>query len=185
MKRSSYGDRDYAFGKAMLTLRTASGMTQAGLADRLGVSRQAVVGWEAGSSYPQPHHLKRFIELCLQQGAFPAGHEAEEIRSFWKAAHQKVLLDENWLEAILPKDPLSTEIAAPEPIAITGIKQSAASPASAPPPNGSGRHPHAVHALWTRGRAGHPRPVDPGGTLPGWSACWAWVGLGSPRWPSG
>ena len=121
MKESSYRERDYAFGQAMLTLRSASGVTQAGLADRLGVSRQTVVGWEAGSSYPQSHHLRRFIEFCLQQGAFPAGHEAEEIRAFWKAAHQKVLLDENWLEAILPKDPLSTGIAVPEPIAITGI----------------------------------------------------------------
>jgi WD40 repeat protein/transcriptional regulator with XRE-family HTH domain len=121
MKDFSYRERDYAFGQAMLTLRSASGVTQAGLADRLGISRQTVVGWEAGSSYPQPDHLRRFIEFCLQQGAFPAGHEAEEIHAFWKAAHQKVLLDEKWLEAILPNDPLSTEIAAPEPIAITGI----------------------------------------------------------------
>jgi WD40 repeat protein/transcriptional regulator with XRE-family HTH domain len=120
MKDFSYRERDYAFGQVMLTLRTASGVTQAGLANRLGISRQTVVGWEAGSSYPQSDHLRRFIEFCLQQSALPAGHEAEEIRAFWKAAHQKVLLDEKWLEAILHTNPLSTEIAASEPIAIPG-----------------------------------------------------------------
>jgi len=31
MKRSSYGEHDYAFGQAMLTLRTPIGLTQAGL----------------------------------------------------------------------------------------------------------------------------------------------------------
>ena len=35
MKRFSYGERDYAFGQAMLTLRTAIGLTQADLAERL------------------------------------------------------------------------------------------------------------------------------------------------------
>ena len=38
MKRSSYGEPDYAFGQAMLTLRTAIGLTQVGLAEFLGVS---------------------------------------------------------------------------------------------------------------------------------------------------
>lgn len=46
MKRSSYGERDYAFGQIMLTLRTAIGLTQAGLADHLGVSQRAVGEWE-------------------------------------------------------------------------------------------------------------------------------------------
>ena len=101
MKSASYGERDYAFGQAMLTLRTACGLTQSGLADLLGISRQAVVGWEAGNSYPQIHHLKQFIALCVHQQAFTAGLEAEEIRAFWKAAHQKVLFDENWLAGLL------------------------------------------------------------------------------------
>src|ERR1700730_1828574 len=50
MKRSSYGEQDYAFGQAMLTLRTTIGLTQAGLARHLGVSRRAVGKWEVGSS---------------------------------------------------------------------------------------------------------------------------------------
>ena len=101
MKRSSYGERNYAFGQAMLTLRTSIGLTQAELAEHLGVSRQAVGDWEAGSSYPKADHLKHFTMLCVQQQAFAAGREAEEVRALWKAALQKVRLDEQWLSALL------------------------------------------------------------------------------------
>src|SRR5213082_1894298 len=101
MKRSSYGERDYAFGQAMLSLRTVLGLTQAGLAKHLGVSRRAVGEWEAGSSYPKAQHLKALIALGVKQQAFTAGHEAEEIRVLWKAAGQKVLLDERWLSTLL------------------------------------------------------------------------------------
>ncbi len=59
MKSSPYGERDYAFGQVMLTLRTNIGLTQAGLAERLGVSRRAVAEWEAGSAYPKAQRLKR------------------------------------------------------------------------------------------------------------------------------
>src|SRR5215470_12212752 len=105
MKRSSYGERDYAFGQLMLTLRTTIGLTQAGLADRLGVSRRAVGEWEAGSAYPKADHLKELITLGVEQHAFAAGREEEEIRALWKAAHQKVLLDEAWLAALLARPP--------------------------------------------------------------------------------
>src|SRR5437588_11998112 len=101
MKRSSYGEGDYTFGQAMLTLRTALGLTQEGLAQFLGVSRKAVGGWESGGSYPKAEHLKALLALAVQEGTFPAGREAEEMRPFWKAAHQKVLLDESWLSALL------------------------------------------------------------------------------------
>src|SRR6266576_6976641 len=37
MKQFSYGERDYAFGQAMLTLRATMGLTQRGLADLLGI----------------------------------------------------------------------------------------------------------------------------------------------------
>src|SRR5579864_1224501 len=102
MKGSSYRDRDYAFGQAMQTLRTAIGLTQAGLARHLGVSRKAVGEWEAGLTYPKAEHLKAFIALAVEQQAFPAGLQEEEIRTFWRAAHQRVLLDEAWLVALLP-----------------------------------------------------------------------------------
>ena len=84
MKRFSYRERDYAFGQAMLTLRTNIGLTQAGLADLLGVSRRAAGEWEAGSSYPKAHHLQHVMTLAVQQQAFPPSREAEEIRAYWK-----------------------------------------------------------------------------------------------------
>jgi len=121
MKRFSYHERDYTFGQAMLTLRTSIGLTQAGLADLLAVSRRAVGEWEAGSSYPKAEHLKELITLGVQQQAFPPRREAEEIRTLWHAAHQKLLLDEAWLAALLllPAVPLDVpppgELLAPQP----------------------------------------------------------------------
>ncbi len=102
MKGSSYRDRDYAFGQAMLTLRITIGLTQAGLAKHLDVSRKAVGEWEAGLTYPKAEHLKAFIALAVEQQAFPAGREEAEIRAFWQASRQKVLLDKAWLAALLP-----------------------------------------------------------------------------------
>ena len=99
--KTSYRELDYAYGEAMQKLRNAIGLTQAGLADRLCVSWRTVAGWEAGSSYPRAEHLKELIALAVQQRAFSAGHEAEEIRILWKVAHQKIFLDERWLSALL------------------------------------------------------------------------------------
>ncbi len=116
MKRYSYGERDYAFGQMMLTLRTRIGLTQAGLAELLHVSRRAVAEWEAGSAYPKAEHLKELIALGVRASAFPAGHEAEEIRGFWKAAHQKVLLDETWLAALLDRPRPALTLLPPVPL---------------------------------------------------------------------
>lgn len=102
MKRSSYRDRDYAFGQAVLSLRNAMGLTQAELAEFLGISRYAIGNWESGDKYPKVEHLKQFIALALQYKAFPVGHEAEGIRALWQLAHQKVMLDEHWLASLLP-----------------------------------------------------------------------------------
>src|SRR4051794_19630414 len=101
MKRAQYRDKDYAFGQVMLTLRSSVGLTQMELAELLGVSRYAVHDWESGDKYPKLEHLKHFITLAVQQKAFPAGHEAEEIRALWQLAHQKILLDERWLTTLL------------------------------------------------------------------------------------
>jgi WD40 repeat protein/transcriptional regulator with XRE-family HTH domain len=103
MPRHSYRERDYAFGQAMLTLRSSIGLTQAGLAAMLGVSRRAVAQWEGGGDYPKSEHLQHFIALCVQQHVFPAGREEAEIRALWKTAHQRVLLDERWLAAELTR----------------------------------------------------------------------------------
>ncbi len=107
MRGSVYADRDYVFGQQILVLRTASNLTQSGLAELLGVSRQAVVGWETGSSRPSPHHLKHLVELCLGRHAFHAGQEAEEIRALWENARVRVALDEIWLTRLLQTPPES------------------------------------------------------------------------------
>ena len=97
------------FGRAMLSLRTRLGLTQAGLAERLRISRHAVGEWESGSSYPKAPHLQHVLVLAVQQHVFAPEREEEEIRAFWKVAHQKVLLDETWLHKLLSS-------AHPEPI---------------------------------------------------------------------
>lgn len=102
MKGASYRERDHAFGQIMLTLRISTGLTQAGVATHLGVSRKAVGEWEAGISYPKAEHLKLFIALATGHQAFAAGREEEEIRALWQMAHQKVLFDEAWLSTLLP-----------------------------------------------------------------------------------
>jgi transcriptional regulator with XRE-family HTH domain len=101
VKRYSYRERDYAFGQLMLTLRTRIGLTQASLGDLPGISRRAVAEWEGGLAYPKAERLKQLITLAVGASAFPAGHEEEEIRTLWKAARQKVLLDEAWLQELL------------------------------------------------------------------------------------
>lgn len=101
MPPNAYRDRDYSFGQQILALRTASNLTQTGLAERLGISRQAVVGWESGASYPSPRHLKHLIEIGLQHNAFHSGQEAQEIRALWTSSGVRVPLDETWLARLL------------------------------------------------------------------------------------
>jgi transcriptional regulator with XRE-family HTH domain len=116
MNRSLYGERDYAFGQRILTLRTQIGLTQTGLAKLLHVSRRAVTEWEAGNSYPTAEHLQQLIALGVRASAFPAGREAEEIRALWKAAHQKVLLDEAWLASLLGRTRPALTLLPPVPL---------------------------------------------------------------------
>ena len=76
MKGSSYRERDYAFGRVMLTLRTRLELTQTELADILGVRRRAVIDWEGGLTYPTADYLKRFVTLALEHRGFSTGREA-------------------------------------------------------------------------------------------------------------
>jgi transcriptional regulator with XRE-family HTH domain len=99
--KTSYSERNYEYGTTMMTLRTAIGLTQAELANVLGVSRLTVAKWEAGINYPKTEHLKKLITLGVESQTFPKGSEPAEIRALWKAAHQKAQLDEYWLSALL------------------------------------------------------------------------------------
>jgi len=126
VKRHAYRERDYAFAQLVLTLRTAIGLSQVGLAERLGASRRAVTDWEGGLSYPKAERLKQLIALGMLQHAFAAGREEQEIRALWKAAHQKVLLDEDWLQEVL-RQPSSLTTLAGEPPAARGQDGAASS----------------------------------------------------------
>ncbi len=116
MRHSTYSEHDYGFGSRILALRTESNFTQSGLAEFLGVSRQTIVGWESGTYYPSPQHLRHLIELCLQHHAFHGGQEAEEIRLLWQSSNQRMPLDETWLTHLLehlPDSPTATASQSP------------------------------------------------------------------------
>src|SRR5712691_6837939 len=115
-----YRERDYEFANTLLSLRTTIGLTQASLAALLSVSRRAVENWEQGLTTPKAEHLTAFLELCVRHAAFAAGHEEEQIRAFWKASRQKVLLDEYWLSELLAQS-------APAPSGGAGQDSAAAS----------------------------------------------------------
>jgi WD40 repeat protein/DNA-binding CsgD family transcriptional regulator len=89
--------------------------------------------WEAGLSYPSASHLKHFIELGVQQQVFAAGREAQEIRALWQATHQKVLLDESWLEGLLGTPHPRLALVPPGPVEqISNIEPARAPPAMGP-----------------------------------------------------
>src|SRR5713101_3759447 len=81
--------------------------------------------WEAGSSYPKATHLKALIALAVKEQVFPVGHEVEEIRALWKAAHRKVLLDETWLSVLLSEPPA--------PSAQVAVEQNGGAQVGSPP----------------------------------------------------
>ena len=136
MTRHSYREHDYTFGQTMLKLRTSIGLTQAGLADLLGVSRRAVGEWEGGLNYPKAPHLQHFLALCVQQHVFTPEREAEEIRALWKTAHQRVLLDEAWLSALLTRPS-----APPAPVEEAGAADGVTAPPASPISLAQASHP--------------------------------------------
>ena len=73
MKRYTYGERDYAFGQLVLTLRTTIGLSQAALGELLGVSRRAVAEWEGPQlpkgGTPQTAHYPGHASKPLPPGA--------------------------------------------------------------------------------------------------------------------
>ncbi|TMC85865.1 MAG: hypothetical protein E6J22_19595, partial [Chloroflexi bacterium] len=86
-------------------------------------------------TYPKASHLKTLLAFALGQQAFPAGREEEEIRAFWHAAHQKVLLDEQWLQGLLGAQRPRLALVASGP----GEQTYGAEHVSAPPAGGEPR----------------------------------------------
>src|SRR5205823_13816361 len=138
---------------------------QAGLSDQLGISERAVGEWEAGSSYPKATHLKALTALAVKEQVFPVGHEEEEIRALWKAAHRKVQLDETWLSVLLSEPPApsaqvsveqngGTQVGSPPTASQTSLAL-VSPPGQRPPPAGpvASRAPAASGALLDWGDA--------------------------------
>ena len=92
---TTYRDLSYESGKAIHRLRNRIGLTQAGLAEHLGVSPRTIREWEAGGSYLKTERLKALVVLAIEYRAFPQGSEAAEIRELWKTTRQKRLIDED------------------------------------------------------------------------------------------
>lgn len=57
MTGRSYADRD--IGRRIKAMRKRRGLTQGGLADKLGMSRTTVVQWEHGTTMPAIETLER------------------------------------------------------------------------------------------------------------------------------
>ena len=67
------------FGKNLKDLRLAAGLTQKQVADRLGVSPQAISRWE--NNYTEPN-MAAVAELCLALGCTSddlTGHESDPL----------------------------------------------------------------------------------------------------------
>ena len=109
---------DSPFANQFVTLRTALGLTQSALAEQLGVTDRAIQRWEAGTRSPKADSLKLFLELCIQHHAFPVGHEVEQARILWKAAHLKVLFDEHWVRTLLDRQEPQADVPAERNVAL-------------------------------------------------------------------
>ena len=51
------------FGENLQFLRKRAGMTQEGLAEKMGVSRQSVSKWESNAAYPETDAILRLCDL--------------------------------------------------------------------------------------------------------------------------
>lgn len=77
---------DYEFGILIQALRKKAGLTQTELAKLVGVSKRAVLNWEAGDSYPQTNRVRRLVEIFLDKGCFTSQEEHTEAEFFWGKA---------------------------------------------------------------------------------------------------
>ena len=103
-----YTTKNYTFGLLLLTLREKAGLTQAAVAELLGVSEKAVYNWEAGSDYPTGVNLKKLLEMYLSKNVFTLGNEREEARAIWEqislhAPRRKAIFDDEWFTLLLNK----------------------------------------------------------------------------------
>src|SRR5690242_4708846 len=95
------------FQGLLLRLHGRTGLTQRGLARRMGVHMRSIQAWEAGVSYPGAASFQALIAALLAAGGFTAGHEAAEAAALWQAAldeapRMRTPFDPAWFATLLP-----------------------------------------------------------------------------------
>ena len=103
--KQTYPIRDYAVGQYVLTLRSRAKLTQAALADRIGVHRRSVQKWESGETYPTAENLRTLIAVLLPLGAFTPGQERVEAADLWQQVSRSApqplpFFDEVWFHQL-------------------------------------------------------------------------------------
>lgn len=104
--RRRYKIKDDRFGLLVQRLREKAGLSQNEVANALDLSERTIQHWEAGTTYPSVEHLKKLVEVYIQQAAFTVGHERDEVKAFWDLAmqstsHRKEVFEEVWSDALL------------------------------------------------------------------------------------
>ena len=99
-----------SFCGLLLRHRGRTGLTQAQLAERLGIHRRSVQDWEAGVNYPSAERLQALVRVLLEAGGLSAGQEANEAHVFWAAAEREAArmrtpFDAVWFGQLLSSRP--------------------------------------------------------------------------------
>ncbi|MCB0209161.1 MAG: tetratricopeptide repeat protein, partial [Anaerolineae bacterium] len=119
--KQTYPIRNYTIGQYLLTLRSRAQLTQAALADRVGVHRRSVQKWESGETYPTVDNLRTLIAVLLPLNAFTPGQEHAEAVDLWQKVSESApqplpFFDTVWFNRLLidphshppDREPIST-----------------------------------------------------------------------------
>lgn len=66
------------FGDKLIEQRRSRGLSQEQLADKLGVSRQAISRWEAGNAWPDVNNLKKISEIFAVSADYLLNDDCEQ-----------------------------------------------------------------------------------------------------------
>lgn len=72
-------EREKAFGRRLKAAREASGFTQSFVAEKLGVTRQAVGQWESAETSPNPETLRKLADLYNVSADYLLGRETNSV----------------------------------------------------------------------------------------------------------
>jgi WD40 repeat protein/transcriptional regulator with XRE-family HTH domain len=116
----NYRPLDYEFGSLIQSYRRKAKLTQRQLAEMVGISKRSVLNWEAGSSYPQIHHLRQLVSIFLDRGCFNRQEEQTEAQFLWEKATSskkevKEAFDPAWFNSLL-KEHTQTSLLHPMPL---------------------------------------------------------------------